>query len=340
MKNQGSIFSLFTLVVLLSCESSLVYRVEVPPPSFFTEFHQVSEVKRGKMKIVWVIDNSGSMGKHQQKVKVNTTRFIEGLSHEAMEVDWQMVMLSTSVGDYPFLGFPTPFTSASDNVVETFSDAVSKLGTRGDTTERSFLPVLTFLESNSAFLSNDSFLVLFFLTDEKEQSNVATGGLSIPTARNFMDRIIQLKGGAEDQILIYGAFAFKDLQGCQQGMGQVSTQGVYKESRFRTIIEYSSKNKFFSACTERFGDEFARVASDMAQKAFKPQMVTEYRFIPETLQIDMGGVAIEGGKRKEAPYWLYDESTNIIRFFNLRYLPEDVGEYVNVHYQIDDGYDR
>ena len=288
MKNQGSIFSLFTLAVLLSCESSLVYRVEVPPPSFFTEFHQVSEVKRGKMKIVWVIDNSGSMGKFQQKVKVNTTRFIEGLSHEDMEVDWQMVMLSTSVGESPFLGYPTPFTYASDNVVETFSDAVSRLGVGGDGTERSFLPTLTFLESNPAFLSDDSFLVLFFLTDEPEQSHIATGGLSIPTAQDFMDRIVQLKGEAEDQVLVYGAFAFKDLQGCQE-MGEFPDQGIYEESRFRTIIESSSKNKFFSACTERFGDEFARVASDMAQKVFKPQVVTEYRFIPETLQIDMGG---------------------------------------------------
>ena len=59
MKNQGCIFLL--LASLISCETSLVYRVEIPPPSYYSEVHQVSEVQQGKMKIVWVIDNSGSM---------------------------------------------------------------------------------------------------------------------------------------------------------------------------------------------------------------------------------------------------------------------------------------
>ena len=246
-----------------------------------------------------------------------------------------MVMLSTSFEDPPYLGFPLPFTDTSKNVVETFNEAVDDLGTNGDSTERSFLPILNFLEYNPSFLSDDSFLVLFFLTDEKEQSDKEVEGLSVPTPQNFIDRLVEFKGGAMDQILIYGAFAFGDLQGCRKGQSN-----AYEGSRYQAIIESSPKNKHFSACTKNFGDEFAKIASDMAEKVFRPQVVTEYKFIPKTLKINIDGVAIEGGEREDAPYWLYDESANIIRFFNLHSLRDDTGELVHIHYQIDDGFDR
>ncbi|MCY4523278.1 MAG: hypothetical protein OXB84_00925 [Halobacteriovoraceae bacterium] len=343
MKRQGCAFFLFAF--LLSCESNrLVYRLDVPPPSYYSETHRISEIRQGKMDAIVSIDNSGSMDHFQKKVRENSNYFMEGLAYEGIGVDWKLGLLSTDITDAPYLGFDIPFNYSQDNVVETFNEAVVDLGIEGGIPERAFSSVLKALNGYPSFLREDAFLVLFFLTDEREQSDEPYNGKSLPTAQDFIEQLIKIKG-KEENILVYGAFAFKDLEGevCQNG--DWTDQGIYEESRFREVIEYfgknksSGKDKHFSACSDKFGEKFVEVAADISETIFEPRVVTEYRFLPDSVKVDIGGVEIEVGEREDAPYWVYDESSNVIKFSNLEFLGEDVGEFVNIFYQVDDGYE-
>ena len=320
------------LFLLISCQTPLLYRDDTPQESYYKEVHDLTETEKAKVDIIWVVDNSNSMDKYQLRVRHNAEKFIEALTGE--DLDWKMGMVTTSVEEDPYLGFKEPFHNRSEDIVLTFQETINRMGTSGDTTERSFFSLLNILQAYPWFLRNDAFLVVFFLADEKEQSDDSFNGESIATTDDFLKRIYRLKD--PEKVLMYGAFAFQDLPDCTR-----YTAALYKGSRFEDVINKTGGNHF-SACATNFGEEFVNVALDIRVKILRPYMIPRYRFVPKTFRVKMGGMEIQGGTSSEdsRPYWLYNESTHVVDFMNVDKIPYEMMEDVHVTYQIDDGHNR
>ena len=88
------IFLILLLAVACGKESSYLYKVEDFQSQLVSERYQLSE--EGKVDIVWVIDNSGSMSSIQQSVIQNANLFIQEFT-KIRGLDWRMALVSTSV---------------------------------------------------------------------------------------------------------------------------------------------------------------------------------------------------------------------------------------------------
>ena len=299
MKKYGWLFA-FTLLlnVILSFSCRQSFLIEPVPPEIETPQKTprgVVDVRPVKVDILWVIDNTPSMGIYQDKVKENARDFIEALS-DSSEIDWKMGLISTSVynaavqpsfnGEVegePYLGFETPFDFTHPIPSIAFREAVSLLGLSGNVIERSFYPVLNTLRRYPNFLRDDAFFVLFIVTDAPEQSvvphqfvvsnyndkvSMGTRFRYVVTPEDFMDQIDRLKGSRE-RTAIYGAFAFKDF-GCRPSVENASYQG----SRYQKVIR-ASGGVAFSACAEDFGEKFVQIVEDIKRKILASDIISK-----------------------------------------------------------------
>lgn len=325
------------LFLLISCRTNLVYRDDVPDPVHYEEIHNLTQVEKAKVDIVWVVDNSYSMDPYQKNMRQNAEKFIKALSSE--DLDWKMGMLTTSIREDPYLGFETPFHYQSQDIIFTFQDTIRKMGIKGDTMERAFLPLVKALKNYPWFLRNDAYLVVFYLSDEPEQSYRPFNGESIPSTDDFLKIIYTLKGNS-NKVLMYGAFAFGDLTDCN---GYNRAMSLYKNGRYEEAVT-KTKGSHFSACVSNFGEEFVKVALDIRVNILRPHLIPEYRFVPKSFKAKMGDIEIQGGSFSSSgnsePYWLYNKSTHVISFFNVNEIPDEKAEKTHISYQIDDGIER
>ena len=340
---------LLGLILSSSCKPDFLYHKQVPAAAYHLEIHKGPEVKQGKVDILWVIDNSPSMGEYQDKVKENAKDFMENLSDNS-EVNWKMGLLSTDVYEgnsrmpraqrvssrrkgAPYLGFETPFNFTHPTPNVRFEEAILLLGLKGNHEERSFFPILDTLKRYPHFLRDDALFIIFIVTDAPEQSEGPNYGV---TPEDFIDQVHQLKSSTE-RVFVYGAFAFEDF-GCLSQEINVPYQG----SRFQKVIA-ASGGSAFPACADDFGEKFVQIAEDIKEKAIFPYVGLENRPVPETLQVRVGddAIVVKGGgfQEQKGPYWLYNVEDNAVEFYEFKEIRDHL-DLIRIDYQIEDGYDR
>lgn len=177
--------ALSSLSLVLGCSKSAQF-------GFTSEtnlFKQNESTLSKKIDILWVIDNSGSMGTSQKNLAKNISSFLTDF--ESHNFDFQMAVTTTdswldlylkdsdrsSLRDgspwkktgTPIMGPKTP--NFRDNFVETVQQGIV-----GDGDERAFQSIRTTLSNplNSSFLRKDSYLAIVIISDEDDRS--------IPTA--------------------------------------------------------------------------------------------------------------------------------------------------------------
>ncbi|MBU6376246.1 MAG: hypothetical protein KGQ59_09645, partial [Bdellovibrionales bacterium] len=138
--------------LLMSCNDGGYLYYSKPVPSKRVEVpHKLKQLQGNSVvDIIWVIDNSGSMGAHQQNVISNTALFMSQFVRSGNVLDWKMGLLSTDKGDNPYVGFlpGQELTSTTPNNVSVFQSAVRRLGTEGSYEEEGFEPLLQALRRN------------------------------------------------------------------------------------------------------------------------------------------------------------------------------------------------
>ena len=345
---------LLVLILSSSCKPDFLYHKQVPAAAYHLEIHRGPEVKQGKVDILWVIDNSPSMGTYHDKVKENAKDFMENLS-DNFEVDWKMGLLSTDVYEgnsraqrvsstiwqgrstrrkgAPYLGFEAPFDFTHPTPNVRFEEAILLLGLSGHATERSFFPILDTLKRYPHFLRDDALFIIFIVTDAPEQSEGPNYGV---TPEDFIDQVHQLKSSNE-RVFVYGAFAFEHF-GC---LSPQERNVPYQGSRFQKVIA-ASGGSAFSACADDFGEKFVQIAEDIKEKAIFPYVGLENRPVPETLQVSVGddAIVVKGGfQEQKGPYWLYNVEDNAVEFYEFKEIRDHL-DLIRIEYQIEDGYDR
>jgi thiol-disulfide isomerase/thioredoxin len=199
--------------------------------------------------ILWVVDNSGSMGPHLGALNAATAKVI-GAFTAKRELEWKMGIVSTDVKDRGYLGFGTDFDWHSIDPVRTFQAAISALGTMGDTVERPFQTAVQALEK-PGFLRSGAKLSIVIVTDAADQSSL--------TGQDFLDKIIRIKGSL-DGVTVSGVFGATDLK-CAWNDGIWN----YATSSYKVAVD-ATRGSMRTLCNPGLEKDFESLAAELAAK--------------------------------------------------------------------------
>lgn len=133
--------------------------------------------KEGKVDIIWVVDNSGSMGDEQDALAKNFDAFIGDFVQK--KIDFKMAVVTTDatkkhdgkiVGNSDVL---LTSAKAQENEAKFMNDfkSIVNVGINGSGKEAGLHTSESFLKNNAAsFLRNDAFLIVIVISDEEDQS--------------------------------------------------------------------------------------------------------------------------------------------------------------------------
>ena len=346
------ILLLILVPLISSCnkEEKYVYYENIPPIQREDSAHLISEIYHDiKIDVLFVIDNSGSMGPIQKNIVKNAELFMqEFLKNNIM--NWRMGIISTDESQDPFLGFDPVDISMSDwfdaqyattmisqgkknYVIKKFQGSVDSLGTDGDASEFVFYNILRFMLDpvDSKFFRRDAHLAVIMVTDEKAQSEDNFG-----TQYEVMNFLNTLRAFKKTNLVtrFYGAFSFKDLKGC-------TTWGdAYAGSPFEAIIN-ETNGIHMSACTDDFGKDLAEIGRDIIRIVDNPRIMLKERPKVETLEVFYDGQKLKQGRRSDGGLWFYSKKYNTINFYNLDFVGE-LTEFskIRIKYDINDGINR
>lgn len=305
------------LVLFLSAcnrDSGFLYYVaQKATPERFSFSHRVKEIQgESRVDIVWIIDNSGSMGVYQQAVRDNARLFIQQFTKTG-GLDWRMALLSTDESDLPYVGMlpGKELSKYSADPVDLFQRAVGSLGIAGSAIEKTFTPLLKSLSAFPSFLRTDAILAVIAVTDAAEQST--------HLSKDFLSSITTLKGSL-NKFIMYGVFAAKDF-GCTSDEGAWD----YAKSPYEDIIA-PTKGKTYPLCSANFGANLADLGNDLVTRVRRPRLRLAKRPDPQTIQLTFKGQDLPGGLKEAGGYWIYDFELNSLVFHDLDFAKDEIEE--------------
>lgn len=315
------------LLMIASCGKETLFpyqKTPTPENRFFTNSYKMVELEqRSEVDIVWVIDNSGSMGPYQQSVIKNSAIFMEKfIKNES--ILWTLSLLSTDEAQSPFLGpFPKELDWRTKAPVETFKSAVSSLSIDGSGYEKSFKPVLRYL-ANANPLRAGALLAIIIVSDEEEQSE----GVS-PL---FFNSLLVSQKRNNPKLLSTYMVGMAGSNLCTGDQNVAAVQPRYAE--FMKI----SKGKTYSLTCPNYGESLAEISSDIVDKLNKPFVRLSEKPIVSTIEISFNGTRLPGGTKSEGGFWFYDEPNNSILFHDMSFTKDLESAEIQITFKSDDGW--
>ncbi len=247
--------------------------------------------KEGKVDILWVVDDSGSMGNEQEALAKNFDAFIGEFIQK--KVDFKMAVVTTDatvkhngkiVGNSDQL---LTAAKAADDEVKFMNDfkSIVNVGVKGSGAEKGLQTSEAFLKNNAAnFLRDDAFLVIVVLSDEEEQSTKSVD--------EYVNYFRSLKSNP-------GMMKFYSIVTTELSAIKGETIGSrYIEASQKTGGVYSSiKQDFYSTLTHMGG----RIVDLLDSFALSG--------IPFNSQFK---VLVDGNEQKNG--WSYDQQAHTIKF--------------------------
>ncbi len=309
---------LLLVPLLTSCQKrdQMLYYVANPEPQVFNFAHKLKELQgETRVDILMVIDNSASMGKHQQNVINNSNLFIEAFTKSQKVLDWKIGLISTDTKERPYIGFePGNFLDRGAALpVAAFNEAVSRLGTNGDSTERPWAATQKVLLDFPAWTRKGAILALIVITDAPEQSQIPT--------QSFVQFLTQIKGNTQ-KVVNYGVYATADWNCADSGEGLKYAGSVYEE--LTALI--SGKN--YVLCGPHFGTDLADLGKDLVKRVQSPRIALAMRPQIETIRVQWKQTELLGGPKADGGHWQYDFDLNAIVFHDLDFAPDENEEVV------------
>ncbi|MBI2520079.1 MAG: VWA domain-containing protein [Bdellovibrio sp.] len=144
-------------------------------PSATVDHYTQNAEQVGKVDILWVVDNSGSMGNEQDALARNFDAFINGFLTKG--IDFRMAITTTDASraarDGRLVGriLTSADALADEAAFKNDFKTFIKVGTGGSGIEQGLHSSLTFLAINgNTFLRSDANLVIVYISDEEDQS--------------------------------------------------------------------------------------------------------------------------------------------------------------------------
>ncbi len=295
--------SAIALMVFTACaDPGFVQRVDSAPQIRSNRSYTVQDLVSGKAEILWVIDNSISMGPYQNELMRNMDIFIRSFTQTATGADWRMGLISTDQSEPPYIGFmPSDrLDHTSPDPVGQFSSAIRRLGVNGSITEKAFRPIDIALTNYPDFLRDASELFIVIVSDEDEQSSISVQG--------FINWLHTIR--PPGSISTYGIFEMQE-----SGCGSTQFQG----KRYGELMRLTN-GLTFPICSRDYGNGLAAFGADIAQKIVIPKIYLEVAPIVETIQVLYEGTMVKDGSAEDGGYWMYNTEDNAIFFHDLSFL--------------------
>ena len=252
-----------------------------------------------KMDILWVIDNSGSMGNEQDALGENFDAFIKEFIEK--DIDFQMAVTTTDtrVG-YDGMEYKDSMARlTSENLkydknqfMDDFKYLV-KVGTRGSGREKGLQASESFVERyNQSWIREDAYLTIVYISDEVDQSS-----------KTVQEHLNQIKKVKSNNGLIK-AYSILNLNSYYVDRYATAHQR-YVEITETTNGEIADINKDFYSTLLNMGSTIANLT-----KKF-PLSETPYDLTKLKVYVD----------NVQSSDWTYDSQTNSIEF-NLGAVPQ------------------
>jgi hypothetical protein len=287
----------------------------------------VKEIRSGgKVDVLWVIDNSGSMRPHQQNVIANSGLFMQRFLTAG--VDWKMGLISTDTTEAPFLGFATAFDRRTPDPVTVFQSAVGRLGTGGSGTEKPFQSILNAFSQPLPFNRGDSPLAVILVTDAEEQSQLSAAAF-----------VTELKAriGSARTLLAYAVLPARDLANPPGARCDFDERSFdYAGSPYEGFLSATKVGRAYWLCDAAFGTNLGEIGRDIVEQVLRPRIRLAKRPRLETLRVLYQGAELASGAPEAGGIWYYDYEANTIEFYNLSFAPGQT-ESVEVLFEEDDG---
>jgi hypothetical protein len=301
-----------------------------------------------EVDVLFVVDNSGSMGDEQKSLASNFGFFVGAA--QAWSTNYQIGVISTDMEEYndlraKLLGSPR---YVGPGQVNEFKNNV-KVGKNGSGTEQGLVAAQTALSMplvanpdnpdactsnkdcasplecvpdinsnksycggwNMGFIRKNAALEIVFVSDEEDSS---------PAALNFyIDFFKELKGFANDNLFHAHAIVGDKDTGCNGPGGSASAGNRYID------VAQQTGGKFHSICDANWADKL----EDIGEAAFglKVQFFLTRPAVPNTVTVKVDGKLCNNG-------WEYKGASNSVVFDeNAACMPQE-GQEVEIHYDV------
>jgi hypothetical protein len=245
-----------------------------------------------KLDILWVVDNSGSMSDNQNALAYNFEIFINQFVDK--NVDFKMAITTTDprsslVGE---IWNNSHLYLNSDKMIENRSKFIQdfknliKVGTRGSGTESGILASGKFVEKHgSTFLRNDAYFVVFYISDEEDQSAGST--------QTYINYILSKKSNAG----LVKAYSIVNMTQTYTTSGLANGYARYKSVSDQTAGTVSDINENFYGTLIKIGENIATLIDSFALSKEPSGIV----------KVFVNNVEMQNG-------WSYDATTRSIMF--------------------------
>ena len=319
---------LFAVSVSCQKNTDFSYIKNPPPPTLKVDkTYQFAKVRDGvvapEVDIVWVIDNSGSMGDFQRNVQINLDRFMVSFSQNA-NLLWKMGLLSTDESELPYLGFGSNvFDKNTANPVQTFNAAISRLGISGTGYEEVYGPLIASFQDYKNFLRPNAYLALIVVSDAPDQSTLTTN--------QFLDQLKFLKNGQIDKILTYFVMSAKDM-----GLRCYNSESHYfKGSKLEDLMLRTS-GVYYDMCDSDFAKTLTDLGKNLVGKipVLSTRITLDEKPFVDTIVVTYKGQILKPGMASSGGQWVYDPIYNYITIVDPAVIDGNIQD-VQVSFTID-----
>ncbi len=253
--------------------------------------------------ILFVIDNSGSMGSNQTSFKSNFSSFISVFA--AAGVDYHIAFITT---DSPDFVDGIIVTSSDPDPVNTVNGIVDNIGTRGSAHEKgleqSYESTLTGPAApGGSFFREDAKLVIIYVSDEPDRGTAMSPS-------DYVSHFRSLK--TDPRLIIAHAVAGDYPSGCS------ANGGAEFGDRYYDVVG-SLSGTFLSICSEDWGIAMDTLARE---SVIHSTFVLSDTAVDGTIEITVNGYT--------STDWFYDTSINAVQFTT----PPPAGSTIEITYAV------
>lgn len=265
-----------------------------------------------QISIVFIVDNSGSMGAHHATYAPLISKFLRGLS--AAQISWNAEVISTDTSNAPFVG--TSKTPSMKTTPEAIELIVSKLGTSGSGHEQHYGALNSLLTKTPGFLSK-GLPIIIVITDEEDQSTQTVDTVTQKFA------LVAPQGGL--------AFSFlpTDASNCAPDGPAWKFAGTRHEKFLNT---FGGKKFDLCAAPTDIDLAFQTIANEIQVAAPTASTTTVYDLVntktiflpanvnPTSVQVAAGGIRLPKGQQSIGGYWEFDAKQVAIVFHDFAFV--------------------
>lgn len=268
-----------------------------------------------KVDILWIVDNSTSMGRHQAALGQAAPAMVQKLND--LKMDYHMAVITTSMGlggdGGKFMGSPAVLTNSTPNLSSVLAQRLMQ-GEAGANLERGIDSMLTTLSPaymysavGQSFFRDDALLAIIALSDEDDQS-----ARTLDYVSNFLD-------GVKPRWADGNRAWMMNFIGVLQLTNVCRTYNAYSDpGQFYMDLADISGGVKESICT----DDFSGVVTNIRARIV--QILTDFKLksipVVSSIKVYINGTLVP---QSSVNGWTYESVGNLVRFHGTAVPPAD-----------------